>query len=201
MAQGGQYCNRYLKTLLLIVALGGCVLALVPKTAFMRMAFPKTYASGGTEGRAAVYMAALKHLPDYIVSGVGAGNFWKSWGRRSDFSWANGSMHGAHNGLIQVTIYWGAIGLLAFCIMLYLAYRCLPQFYGTEALSLGLFGVSLTLGLYLMMMHVVSFKGFSIGLGLLVGTRLWIWPHGVVSTSIPQLAPRRSGPGVPRLPS
>jgi O-antigen ligase/polysaccharide polymerase Wzy-like membrane protein len=201
MAQSAQYFNRYLKTLLLIVVLGCCVLALVPKAAFMRMAFPKTYKSGTTEGRAAVYTAALKHLPDYLVSGVGAGNFWKAWGRQSDFSWANGSMHGAHNGLIQVTIYWGVSGLLTLCIMLYLAYRCLPRLCGTEALSLGLFGISVTLGLYIMMMHVVSFKGFSIGLGLLVGARRWIWPHGVVSTSVPQLAPRQPGPEVTRVPS
>jgi O-antigen ligase len=157
--------------------------------------------SCGVEGRAAVYTAALKHLPEYIVSGVGAGDFWKAWGRQSDFSWANGSMHGAHNGLIQVTIYWGVPGLLALGIMLYFAYRCLPRFYGTEALSLGLFGVSVTLGLYIMMMHVVSFKGFSIGLGLLVGTQRWLWPHGVVSTSVPQLAHRQPGPEVTRWPS
>jgi hypothetical protein len=198
MAQSGQYFNRFLKTLLLIVALGGCVLALVPKTAFMRMAFPKTYESGGTEGRAAVYMAALRHLPEYIVSGVGAGNFWGPWGRHSDFTWEDGSIHGAHNGLVQVTVYWGVLGLLTFCLMLYLAYRCLPRPYGAEALSLGLFGVMVSLGLYLMMMHVVSFKGFSMGLGLLVGAQRWVWPRGAVSRNDLQLAHLQVEPEVPR---
>lgn len=108
IAQRGNSFNRLLKTFLLIGALGGCVLALAPEAVFARLAFPATSPGGKTEARAAVYMAGLAHLPDYIVSGVGAGNFWGPWGKHSQFCWEDGSMHGAHNVFFQVAIYWGA---------------------------------------------------------------------------------------------
>jgi hypothetical protein len=190
MAQGGAHCNRFLKILLLIAALGSCVSILAPDAVLARFKFSTTYESGKTEGRAEVYMASLTHLPHYIMSGVGAGNFWGSWGQRSHF-YTGDSVHGAHNGLIQVTIYWGVSSLVVICVLLSLAWRCLPRRCGTEALSLSLLGISVALMLYLMVTHVVSFKGFALGLGLLVGTRYWIWPRGVVSTRVVRLTTHR----------
>ncbi|MGE3539048.1 MAG: O-antigen ligase family protein [Candidatus Tectimicrobiota bacterium] len=193
ISQRGAYFKSLLKSLLLIAALGGCILALAPEAVFARFSFQTTYKSGKTEGRAKVYTASLVHMPEYVVSGVGAGNFWGPWGSRSHFATARGLI-GAHNSLIQVTIYWGVLSLGGLCMVLYLAWRCLPQRCGTEAASLGLLGVSVTLLLYLMATHVVSFKGFSLGLGLLVGARHWLWPQGVVSGGGLRLASLRPVP-------
>lgn len=189
IALSGKNINRLLKTFLLIAALGGCVFALAPEAVFARLAFPKLEGEK-TEARVEVYAASIAHFPDYIVSGVGAGNFWGPWGRRSLFCWEDGGMHGAHNVFFQVAIYWGILGVLALCALLYYAYACLPRQIGVDALGLGLLGISIGLGLHLLVTHEVAFKGSSLGLGFLVGCQHWVWPEGIIKVGAQRLLRR-----------
>lgn len=178
LTYGGKYFNRFVKTVLLVISLGTVILMWVPDAVFSRLTFSTHIQEGEKmEARARIYTAALEHLPEYITTGVGTGNYWGPWGRQSKFAGKDG-VYGAHNGFIQVTIYWGFLSLLALCGMIYQAYRCLPKRYSTDTLSLYLVGINLSLFLYLMVTHVLAFKGFSLGLGMLVGAHRWIWPQG-----------------------
>jgi hypothetical protein len=134
------------------------------------MAYSTEVHGGKMEGRARVYTAAIEHLPEYLGSGVGVGNFWGPWGKRSSF----GGL-GAHNGFIQVTIYWGLAGLLALAAVIWQAYRCLPANCGKDVIGLCLAGTAVSLFMMLLITHNLYIKEFSLGLGMLVGAQRWVW--------------------------
>lgn len=167
------------KAILITVLLGAAILIWVPQSVWSRMTFSFEEHDGKREGRALVYQAAIDHLPEYIFTGVGAGNFWSSWGRRSEFA-GQGHFRGAHNCFIQVTLYWGIIGLMAFLLVFWCAYRCVPRFCNREAAALSLLGIGASCLLFSMVVHTLYAKEFSLGLGLLVGAHCWIWPQGIV---------------------
>jgi hypothetical protein len=150
---------------------------LIPQAVWERMSFSTDSEGGTIEGRARVYTAAVEYLPEYIVAGVGAGNFWGDWGSQTDFAHGLG-VTGTHNGFLQVAIYWGLAGLLGLLWIIWRAYRCLPRHDGKDPLLLCLIGVSLSLCLVLMTIHNLYSKEFAIGLGLLVAGECWIWPGG-----------------------
>jgi hypothetical protein len=125
-----------------------------------------------------VYQAAWDHLPEYWLTGVGAGNFWNgSWGKQSEYYKMNGVV-GAHNCFIQVAIYWGLLGLLSLLSVVYYAYKCLPKECGSDPLRLAVLGVAVVLFSVMFVIHNLEFKAFTLGLGILVGAQHWIWPAG-----------------------
>ncbi|MGQ0810212.1 MAG: O-antigen ligase family protein [Nitrospiraceae bacterium] len=170
---------RHGKAILLAIVLGGTILAFVPQSVWSRMSFTFEENDGKVEGRALVYKAAIDHLPDYIFTGVGAGNFWSGWGRRSEFA-SRGHLGGAHNCFFQVTLYWGILGLTALLLVFWNAYRCVPRYCNREAAALCILGIGVSLLLFSMVIHNLYAKEFSLGLGLLVGAHRWIWPQGIV---------------------
>jgi O-antigen ligase len=169
--------------IILITTVIGATLALwVPDAVWSRMTF-STQAQeqeDKLEGRALVYTAAVKYFPEYAISGVGAGNFWGPWGHKSRFSEKLGVVSGSHNSFIQITIYWGLLSLLALTVLIWQAYRCLPKQCGNDVLALSLLGISVSILMYLTVVHTLYAKEFSLALGLLVGAHRWIWPEGVV---------------------
>jgi hypothetical protein len=136
------------------------------------------------EARAKFYTIAFDRLPEYFVAGVGAGNYHNSWGSEKGFGkefngvWV---VYGVHNALLQITIYWGVLGLLAFLLILWYVYRSIPLQCARDQLSLALLGILVAFSLSLLQGHGFYSKSYSIGLGMLVGARLWIWPTGIVS--------------------
>jgi hypothetical protein len=175
---------RHISTIIAAFFLTAAVLIWVPQAIFARFTFtPQEYTgTGKLEARARVYFAAFKYLPDYAVAGVGSGHFWGRWGQRSDFNQGD-KILGAHNGPFQAIIYWGFPGLLALVMLLYQAYRCLPPQPGHDALLLALYGISVTLLLFLQVHHVLYSKQFSVGLGLLAGASVWIWPRRMIRST------------------
>lgn len=171
---------RHAKTLLVAILLGIAVFAVVPQAVWSRMSFSFEERDGKMEGRARVYKAAIDHLSDYILAGVGSGNYWSTWGRRTAFGENNSRVSGAHNSFLQVTLYWGVGGLLALLLIFWQAYRCLPSCAHREAASLSLLGLSVSLLLYAQVVHNLYAKEFCLGLGLLAGAHCWIWPKGIV---------------------
>jgi O-Antigen ligase len=176
------------KTIVVAGVIGASVLIWVPGAVWSRMTFSTQEHHGKMEARAAFYTAAVEHFPDYITTGVGAGNFWGPWGMRSGFAGKNG-VYGAHNGFFQVTIYWGLAGLLALIALVWQAYRYLPRPFRNDMLALCLLGISVSLLTRLMATHNLYAKDFSLGLGLLVGASRWIDPKGIVQSTLHQ--PRR----------
>jgi hypothetical protein len=136
------------------------------------------------EARARLLAASIEHFPEYALDGVGRGNFWGPWGRQSSFTSAvSGKLRGPHNWYIAAIIYWGVIGFLTLSIVVYQAYRCLPRHCGASSLSLCLLGIAVTFFLHTLVSHVLANKGLSLGFGLLVAARLWLWPLGIVQTA------------------
>lgn len=169
------------KALILASILGLGIYVLVPDSVWSRMAFStETGESGKMEGRAYIYTTALNHLPEYLISGVGSGNFYGRWGAQNGFFRGSGNVLGAHNSFLQITIFWGVLGLFMFMWMLWLIYRSIPLRCGRDELSLALLGLLASLGLMLLDSHLFFNKWFSFGIGMLVGARRWIWPTGIV---------------------
>jgi O-Antigen ligase len=181
------YGVRNVKVILVATALVVGALILIPEAVFSRLSFSPETTSGKTEARMRLYKAAIDNLPDYVLTGVGAGNFKGPWGQRTDFyKEKNRTVYGAHNAFIQVTINWGLAGLLVLILVVYLAYCCLPRGGGKDVLVLCLYGIAVALLLRLIVTHGLADKEYSLGLGLLVGGYLWIWSKGIVP-------PRRRG--------
>jgi hypothetical protein len=170
------YRAQRLRAMVMAFVLGAGTLMWVPAVVFSRM-------DGLTEGkgRSQIYIAAVTRIPDYLVTGVGAGNFYKSWGYNNGFGTV-----GAHNIFLQLTIFWGLLALLALLVLIWQAYRCLPKGCGDDALTLCLPGIAISLLLMMMVSQVFYDKWYSLGLGLLVGVRCWIWPAGVVESATRQ---------------
>lgn len=171
---------KHAKVMLIMAVLGGVVVTAVPEAVWSRMSVSFEERDGKREGRAKVFKAAIDSLPDYILTGVGSGNFWSRWGKRSDFRDADGRVTGSHNSFLQVTLYWGIGGLLGWLLIFWQAYRCLPLRVNSNLASLCLLGIAVSVLLYAQVIHNLYAKEFCLGLGLLVGARIWIWPQGIV---------------------
>jgi hypothetical protein len=152
------------------------IIALVPDAVWRRMTFSTETYEGEGEARARIYSRFFEHIPDYGISGVGAGDFVTAWAYNNGFSNRRGVI-GAHNCFFQVTIYWGLLGVFALLAVVWQAYRCLPK-PGGDAMVSFLIGIAISLLLLMQVMHNVYAKEFSLGLGLLVGANRWIWPQG-----------------------
>jgi hypothetical protein len=179
-ANRGASFQRFIQIIAVILGLGMCLLLWVPHSVFARLTVPSSGRyEEPSEARTRLYNAALAHLPEYGLMGVGAGNFWGHWGRRSGFLFSEARIvRGAHNGFVQITIFWGLPGLLSLISLVYFAYKCLPKKCGNNPLSLAVVGVAVPLFVSLLISHNLSAKLFSLGLGILVGTQRWIWPTG-----------------------
>jgi len=164
--------------LVLVAILGGGVLLLLPSAIISRMTFTMDR-TDKMEGRARVYTAVIDHLPEYALIGVGSGNFWGSWGSRSEFFTGEGGtkIMGAHNCFCQADIYWGIPGLLSFLAVVWQAYRCVPRVRPDDALMLALMAIAFSTFLLLFFMHNMYSKQLSLGLGLLIGARCWGAAH------------------------
>lgn len=189
------YGARYGKLLIMACILGMAVYMLVPDAVWSRMEFSsERNKDGKMESRARLYDKALNRFPEYIVAGVGVGNFHQDWGYRK---WETKEVRGvtipiaAHNTPLAIMIYWGVIGLSAFMMFIWCVYRSIPLGCGRDELSLALLGIIITLGLHLLQVHTFYEKEFSFGIGLLVGARQWIWPAGVVSSVEADQGPSR----------
>lgn len=174
---------RHGKALIVVAILGLSLYAVVPDAVWSRMTYSsETTRDGKMESRARIYTTVLNRLPEYVVAGVGAGNFRMAWGASNGFApgTPGGAAAGAHNSFLQIAIYWGSLGLLTFLWICWCVYRSIPLRSGRDELSLGLLGIIASLGLWLFVMHGFYNKQYAFGLGLLVGARHWIWPMGIV---------------------
>jgi O-antigen ligase len=149
----------------------------VPEAVFPRM----TFSLDRHEARADLYTAAINHFSEYVLVGVGNGNFYGSWGMSSEF-YLRGHhvVVPAHNSFVQVTLYWGLVGFLALLMVIWQAYRCVPKRCGMDSLSLCLLGIAIGGFLSLFSLPDLYNKSVSVLLGTVVGARYWIWPDGIV---------------------
>jgi hypothetical protein len=175
---------KYGKALTLAAILGMGVYMVIPDAIWGRMVFSTEMKHGKMESRAQLYATSFDRLPEYIVGGVGAGNFFGKWGLEKGYARSRGGVmvaHGVHNSVLAVTIYWGALGLFLFLWIGWCVYRSIPLRCGRDAYALALLGIAVSIGVYLLQIHGFYDKPFSFGVGMVVGARQWIWPMGIVS--------------------
>jgi len=169
------------KVILTAALVGLVVLLWVPDSVFSRFTLSRAQESiesgGELKGRARVYNAIIKYLPEYFFTGVGINNFYGSWGRQTDF-WSSDHMTvtAAHNCYAQITINWGVVALLAWLAMIWQSYRSLPGNFGQDPLRLCLLAIVISVFLETLVIHVFQGKEFTIALGLIVAGHIWIWP-------------------------
>ncbi|MDR4464476.1 MAG: O-antigen ligase family protein [Nitrospira sp.] len=169
------------KALIFVAIVGMGIYSLVPDAVWSRMSFTTEVGeTGKQEARARVYSTVLNHLPEYVIAGVGAGNYHGWWGLKIGMGNRTGVL-GAHNVFLQITIFWGVLGLLLYLWIVWCVYRAIPLKCGRDELALPLLGVLVSLGLLLFVTHVFYDKWYAFGIGILVGARRWIWPRGIVS--------------------
>lgn len=177
------YGVKHAKTLILVSILGMGIYMLVPDAVWSRMVFPTGAQGDVVDSRSILYTKAFDRLPEYVVAGVGSGNFWYKWGFEKGFGVSKHGrsfVKGVHNSLLQVTICWGVLGLFMFIWIIWSAYGAIPFGCGRDGLALALLGIIVSVGLLLLQQHNYYEKAFALGLGLLVGARQWIWPTGIV---------------------
>ena len=186
------------RTLLLVGLLTSGLLGAMPDAIFSRMSFSTEKQDSRLEARASLYVGALNTLPEYVLSGVGAGNFYQKWGFEKGFVRGHHRLKvvAVHNSFLQIMINWGLIGLLMYLTIVWQAYRCLPQKYGNDGLALGLLGLATSCLLWAVVSHNFYDKSFTLALGMLAGAHRWIWPQAFArelresnSTLIPRIAP------------
>lgn len=168
--------GRWMRMLVTGVLLAGAIVFFVPDVVFSRMAYSTESKKGKQEGRARVYTNSFAYLDEYLFTGVGAGNFATSWGQKHGYVSRGGNTLGAHNTLLQVTIFWGLAGLFALCLIVWQAYRCVPKFCGDDVLAISLKGLAVTVLMLMLVVHALYAKEYSLGLGMLVGAQRWVWP-------------------------
>lgn len=176
------YKGRKARLILAALVLGATIMCWVPDVAYSRLSFSTQATGTFQESRARIYTAAVVNLREYVFVGIGAGNFWRTWGYNHGWGGV-----GAHNCYIAVTIYWGLLGLAALLGVVARAYRCLPRESGHDALGLALLGISVSLLLMTFVTHALYAKEFSIGLGLLAAAQSRIWPSGVCQRQTPEI--------------
>lgn len=170
------YGLKHSKTIIIAGLMCASITLIVPDAVWSRMTFSMERSAQNKDGRAKVYNSAIEHFPEYAISGVGVGNFWESREIRKRLA----SGVGLHNCFLQVTVYWGLLGLLTLIAVVWQVWRIVPTRARNDELALCLVGISMTLLCLLMVIHNLYSKQFSLGLGLLVGARMWIWPDGKV---------------------
>ena len=162
----------------LILAIGALVW--IPQAVFSRFTMStESSVSQYDDSRVRINRAVIEYFPVYALTGVGISNFHGEWGRHTEFAKDSGYVVGAHNCLVQVTIYWGLAGLLALLMLIWQAYRCLPKRCGVDPLRLCLLGISVSILTESLLVHTLEGKEFSLALGLLASAALWRWPYHI----------------------
>ena len=165
------------KTFLVAGVLGATILLILPNAIWSRMAFQTE--QGNREARAWLYVTAVEQLPEYVIAGVGAGNFGKQWGWEHGFGGGD-VVYSLHNMFLQVMVFWGLLGLIPFVALMWQAYRYFPKGCGRDVLSLSLLGIAVSQLAMMPFYSDIYSKGLSLALGMIVGSCCWIWPRGIV---------------------
>ncbi len=155
------------------------VLMLVPSTVLTRFDLTNTgNKERETESRGKAYVASVVHFPEYALVGIGETDFWSKWGRSSGFyNFETRGVTGPHNIFLQVLLFWGLPGILSLLLIIWKAYKYYPKIPKSEPLRLLLMGICVSVILECLVVQVMSGKEFSIALGLIIGSSIWIWPQ------------------------
>lgn len=155
-----------LRRITVAVFAGLVVFAIAPSAVLER------FQGGNAENdaRSVIARAAVRNLDEYFWLGVGEYAFNRTWGPSHGFA-RDGVVLGAHNSFLQVTIFWGILGLGALLLLAWLLLRAGAEFARvaeTAQSTLVSAWIWLVL-LRLLFTHTLSDKSFAILIGVAVG--------------------------------
>lgn len=170
--------RRFMRGIAVAMVLVAGVAFFVPSAVYARLTMaPQARGRiSKVEGRTKVYTAAIASIPEYAGTGVGSGHFWASWGRAHGFEGSEGKTLGAHNVFLQVWICWGVVGLGFLLLLLWQVARAVPRVGVSDPLAFSLYGLAITVLLVMFARHSTYSKEYSLMLGLIVGSRRFIFP-------------------------
>ncbi len=127
------------------------------------------------DSRSKVYIAVLNNIDQYVLSGVGSGNYWQSWAVKAGITnrYTTDVAMAAHNAFFQLWIYWGLPALLGFLYLIYVYSKALDKNVKGDRRKSCLYIFIMIIPLIFIFYHSFYHKSFSIGVGMLLGTRFW----------------------------
>lgn len=159
-----------------VLILGGFVLVAIPEVIWVRIfSFLHLTELQETDSRTKIFSAILTNFPRYFLDGVGAGNYWQGWAVHAGISnrFTSDIAIAAHNAYLQVWIYWGLPGILSFLTLIYTFSKALDRRIPGDYRKAALYIFVMMIPLIFIFYHSFYHKSFSIGLGMLIGTRFW----------------------------
>lgn len=127
------------------------------------------------DSRTRVYLAVLRNMDDYLLTGVGAGNYWHGWAVDAGITNRHTTdlPSAAHNAFFQVWIFWGLPALLAFIYLIYEFSRAIENDISGNRRKACLFIFMMMIPVIFLFYHSFYHKTFSIGVGMLLAARFW----------------------------
>ncbi len=128
-----------------------------------------------TDSRTKVYTAVLNNIDQYALTGIGAGNYWHGWAVAAGITnrFTTDVAMAAHNAFFQLWIYWGLPGLISFLLLIYLFWTALDRNISGDRRKSCLYIFMAMIPMIFLFYHSFYHKSFSIGLGMLLGSRFW----------------------------
>lgn len=128
-----------------------------------------------TDSRTKVYAAVFHTLDQYVLTGVGAGNYWHGWAVDSGITnrFSTDTAMAAHNAYFQLWIYWGLPGILGFFGLIYTYQSALNRNLEGDWRKTALYIFIMMIPMIFLFYHSFYHKSFSIGVGMLLGARFW----------------------------
>jgi O-antigen ligase len=127
------------------------------------------------DSRSKVYIAVLQNIDQYVLTGIGSGNYWQGWAVKAGITnrYTTDVAMAAHNAFFQVWIYWGLPALLGFLYLLKLYSKALVKDVKGDRRKTCLYIFAMIIPLIFIFYHSFYHKSFSIGIGMLLGARFW----------------------------
>jgi hypothetical protein len=188
MSRGGMISGAFLIAIVLyyspvtlgkkafvVIALTVVVMTLVPRVVFQRAQV--VTAGRYADTRLMMYTAAVSNFPEYVGTGVGAGNF-SRWGMKAGFPSRERAIW-VHNSFLQVFINWGIIPLFLYGCVFWFAFRTIPKNKNRDIHITGMLVLLVSLIMTLAFSHVLWTKYMAIALGAVVGLSRWARPFRV----------------------
>ena len=127
------------------------------------------------DSRTKVYIAVLKNIDQYFLSGVGSGNYWHGWAVNAGITnrFTTDIAMAAHNAFFQVWIYWGLPALISFIYIMNVFSKALDKNVAGDRRKTCIYIFIMIIPMIFLFYHSFYHKTFSIGLGLLLSLRFW----------------------------
>lgn len=162
--------------ILMAILFIGIAVSLIPSAALVR--FSSTTMERKKDARARVYSAAIDGFNEYYALGVGEYGY-TSWALQHGVYGITDRGRklplGMHNAFLQFWVLWGLPAFLSLILFVWVVYRMLPARTEGEILAIAVWAIAAGLLLRMMFSHSFAGKEFSIGVGMILGSSLWVW--------------------------